>query len=316
LKGRHIRERTAFIYIHPLVHLLGIASPAQVFWEANALIPNIYRIKYVSFLTSVKSTQGLSLSEIEHIKSVQTNRNDLIIIPGVDLNKYVTRIVTESEKSGLRWLNDQRKLGLKICAIGSGTLLLAEAGILNSLKCTTHWKCYKHIYDHFPEINLLENKIFIKDNGIITSAGMSASIDTILSIIEDHHGPIFVSKLARELLIFVRRFGHESQNSYYLDYKTHFNPIVHKVQDVISSNLSKNFTNAKLADNVGTSERNMTRIFKNTLGISISEFKNKLRIELVRHLAYNKSLTRAQIAAECGFTTTKQLKRILRNVPQ
>ena len=149
-----------------------------------------------------------------------------------------------------------------------------------------------------------------KDQNIISSSGMSANIDSTLAIIEEDHGLVFASRLALELLIFIRRFGNENQQSYFLDYKTHFNPLIHHARNVISSNLRKNYTNAELAEITNTSERNLTRMFKKTLGFSITEFKNKLRIELATHLLHNKSLTIPQIAAECGFTDAKQLRRI------
>lgn len=304
------KKRNACFYIHPMAHLFGIAGPAQVFWEANALKPHLYRLKFVSFTDQITTAQGLGLSNLEDIGKVSLEKDDLVIIPGVNLKAYLDRPFSKGEKKGFSWIAEQYQSGVQICSIGSGSLILAESGLLNYKKCTSHWKCADYLKANYSKIKFVENKVFITDGRIMTSAGMSANVDTALFIVEEHHGPVFASKVARELLVFIRRFGHETQKSYYLDYKTHFNPLVHRIQNIISSNLSKNFTNAQLAEMVNTSERNLTRAFKKALGESISEFKNNLRIELASHLLHNKSLTISQIAAECGFNDTRQLKRI------
>ena len=93
-----------------------------------------------------------------------------------------------------------------------------------------------------------------------------------------------------------------------MDYKSHLNPVIHEI--IIYANLTENYTNAHLAELVNMSERNLTRIFKKELGISITEFKNNLRLELAKHLIYNKKLTVNQIAAQCGFANARQLHRI------
>ncbi|MGX1931231.1 GlxA family transcriptional regulator [Flagellimonas sp. 2504JD4-2] len=304
------KRRNVFFYLHPGTHLMGIAGPCQVFWEANALIPEIYQLYFISSESTILSAQGLALSNVLPYESVNPQVDDLIILPGVDLDAYLNNQLAINQDKWAKWIKRQDAKGTQFFSIGSGTLLLAETGILDGKECTTHWKCAEHLKTHYPKIKFVESKIFIKDQNIVTSAGMSSNIDSTLAIVEDDHGPVFTARLSLELLIFIRRLGNENQQSFYLDYKTHFNPLVHYTQNIISSNLKKNYTNSELAGLVNTSERNLTRIFKKTLGISITQFKNKLRIELAKHLVHNKSLTVSQIAAECGYASSRQLQRI------
>ncbi len=298
--------------MHTQNHLLGIAGPAQVFWEANALVPEVYKLHYVALSSTITTAQGLQVTNLTPLEEVQPGKNDIIIIPGVALNSYLIENDLTKPSDEAHWFRTQYARGVRFFSIGSGTLILAKSGILDGKYCTSHWKCTKYIKEGYPRIKFIESKIFIKDQNIISSAGMSSNIDTTLAIVEEDHGPLFTARLALELLVYMRRYGDENQQSIYLDYKTHFDPLIHKVQNIISANLSKNHTNAALAEMTNTSERNLTRTFKKTLGITITEYKNKLRMELAGHLLHNKGLTLSQIAAECGFSDPRQLQRVWR----
>ncbi len=298
--------------IHPDCHLIGVSSAAQIFWEANVLIPGIYDVHFVSVVPTILTPQGLSISNIELLSSVDVARGDLIIIPGISLEGYKKQNKKAPEVlTVFKWLREHFNSGIEFCSIGSGTLLLADARLLGGIKFTTHWKCYSYVDDFHKGLELIKDKIYIKDKNLTSSAGMSSTLDTVIGIIESHHGPIFASRLSQELLLNVRKLGDESQKSYYLDFYSHFNPLVHKAKEIIASNLSNNFSNEHIAEQIGTSERNLTRVFQATLGMTILEYKNKLRVKLIRHLIKNKNLSMRQIAEECGFSSDKQLKRLI-----
>lgn len=305
-------KRSVFMLIHPDCHLIGVSSAAQIFWEANVLIPGIYDVHFVSVVPSILTPQGLSISNIELISDIDVAKGDLIVIPGISLEGYKAQNKKAPEVLEVfRWLRENFNSGIEFCSIGSGTLLLADAQLLGGVQFTTHWKCYSYIDDHHKGLDLIKDKIYIRDKNLTSSAGMSSTLDTVISLIESHHGPIFASRLSQELLLNVRKLGDESQKSYYLDFYSHFNPLVHKAKEIIASNLSRNFSNEQIAEQIGTSERNLTRIFRATLGMTILEYKNKLRVKLVRHLVKNRHLSMTQIAEACGFSSDKQLKRLI-----
>ena len=297
--------------VYPGVHILDLAGPCQAFYEVNRMVRCDYQLRYVSFTDKIITEQGIELAALESIDRVDLAPKDILFVAGVDFKSYVDGSKLDRKTAG--WIRRQYERKVKICSICSGTLLLADAGILNGRKCTSHWKCVEYIKSKYAAVNVEENRIFVRDGSIYTSAGMTTGIDLALSLIEDLHGPIIASRVAREMVVYLRRTGADEQISQYLDYKTHFDPKIHKVQDIIANNLAANYSNVQLAEMVNMSERNLTRSFRKACGITIKEYKNQIRLELIRHLRHNRNLSTRQIASECGFKNPRQLYRILQS---
>jgi transcriptional regulator GlxA family with amidase domain len=162
----------------------------------------------------------------------------------------------------------------------------------------------------FPRAKVLENRLCVEDGQIITSAGMTSGIDLALSIVEQYCGPRQAAAVAREMVVYIRRDASQQQDSIYLDHRAHFNPGVHRVQDVLTSEPDRRHTLRALARLGNMSERNLTRVFRENTGISIGEYISKLRLELARALLADPFLTVEAIANRCGFQTARQLRRL------
>ncbi len=143
-----------------------------------------------------------------------------------------------------------------------------------------------------------------------TSAGVTSGIDLSLAIVEENWGPQVTSKVARELVVYIRRNSDHDQKSIYLDYRDHFNPNVHSVQDWLISNPGKKYTIDALADRFGLSERNLTRLFKNSTGITINQYATLIVLEHAKNLSQNPNNTIESAALQCGFHDGKQLRRL------
>lgn len=307
------KKCNVFIFVSQEVHLIGLAGPSQVFWEANQIVADLYTIRYFTHHTSINSAQKLGLQVSLKVEDINPKHNDLIVIPGFSLRSYLDHKIFFPD-SLKNWFRSQNKKGIRFFTIGSGTLFLASTGVLDGKYCTSHWKCSEIIKSKFPKVKYVEDKTYIKDQNVISSAGMSSNIDSTIAILEADHGPVFASRIALELLVYLRRLGPESQGNAHLGASQDFHPMVHNTQLIISSNLKRNHTNAELASLVKTSERHLTRLFKHVLGVTITDYKNKLRIEVATHLMANQSLSISQIAAECGYSDTRQLKRVWKKV--
>ncbi|MFV1882949.1 MAG: GlxA family transcriptional regulator [Balneola sp.] len=299
--------------LFPDVHLLDLSGSVQAFYEAKNLGNISYDIIFASVNSSVISEQGLSLSELQKPENVFLQENDFIIIPGTDFVKFLEGSINAEIEQVKEWIFKQYDKGVKIASICSGSLILAKLGLLHSKKCTTHWKCIDYLKDVFPEVKVESDKLFNYDQNIYTSAGMTSGIDMSLSIIEEEQGPIVSTKVARELVVYLRRQGASSQNSIYLDYHTHFNPLVHKVQNHIISNPSQNFSLTELAKIGNTSVRNLTREFKKATGSTVIDFKNNMKLELAKELINNPNYTIDSISEMCGFSAPRQLQRLWRD---
>lgn len=303
-------DRTVCFLVLPHVHLLDLSGPVQVFYEASRFGPGNYNIRYCGMRKQETSEQGLELAGLTPIDEMKLNEGDFIFVPGIDFAAFDKGAFKRDVSAMRPWLHQQSANSVNVASICSGSLILADAGLLNNRKATSHWKCIEFMRKRYPKINVQTDLLFVKDGNLFTSAGMTSGIDMALSIVEHHHGPIVAAKVAREIVVYMRRNHDDKQQTIYLDYKTHFDPAVHRVQDYIISHPAKNATLSELAAIANLSVRSLTRAFKKATGHTLIEFKNAVRIELVRTLLHSKDLTIDNIASRCGFNDARQLRRI------
>jgi transcriptional regulator GlxA family with amidase domain len=201
-------------------------------------------------------------------------------------------------------------VGAQVCSVCTGSFVLAEAGLLDGRRCTTHWKRLQEFQKKFPRAKVMSDRLFVQDGRIITSAGIASGIDMALDLIEQHHGPRMAAAVAREMVVYLRRDGHQRQESIYLDHRTHLHPGIHAVQDWFIANPSRPARLTELSAIAHMSPRNLTRVFRQATGISIHEYRTRLRLEQVRSLLNNPELTLEAIAERCGFAGARQLRRV------
>jgi transcriptional regulator GlxA family with amidase domain len=139
---------------------------------------------------------------------------------------------------------------------------------------------------------------------------MTSGIDMALFILEENYGPVLTSKVAREMVVFIRRAGGQSQESIYLDFRTHIHPAIHTVQDYILHHPAEKNSIEELAQMVNMSERNLTRLFKKHTGISIHDYKTRSRLAHAENLLKHPGYTIDYIAGQCGFKDGRQLRRL------
>ncbi|MBE9463863.1 GlxA family transcriptional regulator [Dyadobacter subterraneus] len=302
-----LAQQVIFV-IPPYVHVLDLSGPVQVFYEA-ADYGAPYQLRYCSFQNQVMSSSGLPMGSVQYFTELQPQRGDLIFIPGMDMH-YIRSEAFRAQQDFLDWLFAQHHKGVVICSVCTGAFILAQTGLLNGRKCTTHWKRVEELQKTYPQILAQHDRLFVSDGGVYTSAGITAGIDMALAILEEQHGPLFASKIARELVVYLRRGPEHSQKSVYLDYRNHMNVAVHQLQDWLIANLKTRFTLDVLAEVAGMSTRNLTRTFRKETGISIHEYTTLLRLELARTLKHNPGMTMEAIAEKCGFQDARQLRRI------
>jgi transcriptional regulator GlxA family with amidase domain len=133
-----------------------------------------------------------------------------------------------------------------------------------------------------------------------------------LDIVESLKGALFTHQVARGLVVYQRRSSTHQQKSIYLDYRNPVNRKIHEVQDLLMKNINEDTIVEKLASFVCMSPRNLTRVFKEKVGITIWEYLTKLRIENARTLLNDPGNTIEAIASACGFKSARQLQRILK----
>jgi len=304
-----VKEKKVIFLIPPKVHILDLAGPIEVFHKANEYGAN-YNLIFSSPIEDVISSSGLPIGKIEVFNNVKINKGDLVIVPGLDqsiLNKNELNSFCEKFCKHLHKLNSQ---GVIICAICSGAFIIAHAGLLDNKECTTNWRYIKKLGNMYPSLKIKSNCLFVKKDNIYTSAGATSGIDLSLSIVDEDHGPVFAAKVARALVVFIRRNGCDEQLSIYLDFRSHLNPGIHIVQSYIVNHADQKNNIESLSEIAAMSPRNLTRLFKKETGITIKEYSNKVKIELGKHLMNNPNMSIEAIANECGFSDPRQFQRL------
>jgi transcriptional regulator GlxA family with amidase domain len=287
----------------PEVEILDLAGPLQAFSEANAGRKR-YRIRLCAPQPRIASHQGLTLAGLDPLPD--DYENAIVVVPGMPY-----RATQKIERSVTRWLVDAARAGAHLASVCTGAFALGEAGLLDGRRCTTHWSRTGELARRYPRARVLEDRLYVTDGEITTSAGIASGIDMALAFIEQADGPIVAAEVAREMVVYLRRDGGHEQQSVYLDFRTHLHPGVHRVQDFIVQNPATRATLDELANIAGMSARSLTRMFRTATGISVHDFTTRVRVELAKTLMHDPGLTVEAVAQRCGFATARQLRRIL-----
>jgi transcriptional regulator GlxA family with amidase domain len=293
-------QRVIFLIL-PEVDILDLGGPLQVFHEANSCGAD-YELSFRSPTATTTTNQGLVLGSLEPLGEAVAG--DLVIVTGIPVDS-----LQRLDRNVLPWLRRAHAAGARLCSICTGAFALGEAGLLDGRQCTTHWKRTEQLQQRFPRARVITNRLFVEDRAITTSAGIASGIDLALSLVERQQGPRLAAEVAREMVVYLRRDASHKQESVYLDYRAHLEPGIHRVQDVLTSHPEQRRTLQELAGLANMSERNLTRVFRQTTGISIGDYVAKLRVELARTLLADPRLTLEAIAARCGFESARQLRR-------
>jgi transcriptional regulator GlxA family with amidase domain len=296
------RRRRVFFLIVPQVHVLDLSGPMQVFFEANGFGGD-YEIRSCAVEATIRSAQGLTFSALEPLPEIEPG--DTVLVPGL-----ASSTLDNLSHVPAAWLRGVEAAGGSLGSICSGAFVLGRAGLLDGRQCTTHWKVADLLQTLHPRARVIRDRLYVRDGSLITSAGITSGIDMALSMVEENHGPVLVSKVAREMVVYLRRSGESSQESVFLDHRTHIHPGIHKVQDWLLGHVSGKPTIESLANVAGMSPRNLTRVFRQATGITLKDYSTRIKLEVAASLLRNPGFTLDQIAAECGFRDARQLRRL------
>ncbi len=294
-----------FFYLNSGTHILDLAGAVQVFHEATNY-GNPYQIHYVSDNANQNSSANLGFANLTLFSEIEIQPDDILIVAGFrvsHLNKENTLLFD--------WLKQAVAIKAIVCSVCTGCFMLAEAGLLDSKECTTHWDFTDKLQKEYPKLKVLKNRLFVKTDNIYTSAGVTTGIDLALFLLEQRHGAKFSYQIARELVVYIRRDSSTPQDSIYLQNRQHVNSSIHEIQDWIIHHLDEKIKIEQLAERIYTSPRNLTRLFKTTTGITIGEYIESLRAEKALQLL-KENHKMDDVAHACGFQSTNQLRTILK----
>src|SRR6185369_9545280 len=179
--------------------------------------------------------------------------------------------------------------------------------LLDGKRATTHWALGPSFAQNFPATTLDIDRIFVRDGQTYTSAGITAGIDHALALIEEDHGRTFALRVARSLVVFLKRPGGQSQFSTHLQAQFSSVPAIRKAQEWALAHLSEDLSAKALAVRVGMSERNFRRLFVDELRETPREFVERIRLEEAKRQIEDTDLPDQTVATRCGFGTVSSL---------
>jgi transcriptional regulator GlxA family with amidase domain len=307
-----VQKYRVFFAVPPKVHLLDLCGPAHAFYEAKVLNPSI-EIFFISLKgnSEESSSPGLGINSLLDFRDFELGPADWLVIPGLESEIYFREGFYQTIQPFLDWVRVQAGNYAKVCSVCTGTFLLANAGVLDGKSCTTHWK-YREVFERLhPTAQLMADRLFVKDSNIYSSAGVASGIDLSLFLLEEVFGSLFAFKVAKEMVVFLRRMPNDPQLSVFLQFRNHLENRIHQVQDLMANHLDQQLSLEDLAEKVNTSPRNLSRLFKKTVGITLGEYRDKLRFEKAVQLLEGGEKVEV-IALTCGLKSSNQIRSLLR----
>jgi transcriptional regulator GlxA family with amidase domain len=270
-------------------------------------VPETYAIEFTAPMTRMRTSIGLELTGLGRLPR-EVEAGSLIVLPGLpsgalDFDAEATRRVTE-------WLQRIAHREVTLVCVCAGALLAGRAGLLSGRDCTTHHAHTEELRRIAPDARVHDNRIFVEDGRIYTSAGITAGIDLALHLIGQDLGPRVAAEVAREMVVYVRRAGADPALSPWFMHRNHLHPVVHRVQDAVTMNPAASWSAAKLARVGCTSPRHLARLFAEQAGCSPLDYVQRVRVTLARELLRQTDLGIERVAERSGFSSAAQLRRV------
>ncbi|MEL7538860.1 MAG: GlxA family transcriptional regulator [Pseudomonadota bacterium] len=302
-------QRIVFL-VFPYSTLLDLTGPLQVFEDANRVLPQTerYRISIVSPSGGAVATDTAMPAQTESADAVRDSSIDTLIVVGGNRAHELSRDPAVS--SLVASLAAQAN---RVAAVCTGAFFLAAAGLLNGRRAVTHWRAADLLAERYPEIRLERDPIFVQDDTIWTSAGVTAGIDLALALVAEDCGRQLALELARELVTFMARPGGQMQFSralseQMLDNAGSFDQLLYWIRENLTADLRVDM----LAERCNMSARTFARKFTMTFGEPPAKLVEKIRLEAAMALLVESRISLKSIALRCGLIDVERMRRAFR----
>ena len=291
-------HRVVAIVVHPGFQLLDAAGPTAAFEIAERLRPGSYRLALLApGGGEVESPSGMKLSaEPLHDRCLDT-----VAVSGGEIVRSVPAM-----QAIVAWL--KRTKARRIASVCSGAFLLAEAGLLDGRRATTHWASTERFGRRYPKIKVDPDRILVRDGHVWTSAGISAGIDLALALVEDDLGPEVARRTAQQLVVHHRRPGGQTQFSALVELGGRTGRFAELI-DWMREHLAEPLTIERLADRAAMSPRNFARVFTSETGTTPAKVVERLRLETARTALETSHASLDRIAESVGFGDPGRMRR-------
>lgn len=292
------------------VQLLDVSGPLDVFAEANAQAgTRVYQMQVVAVRRGpVTASSGARLLP------------DIVIEDdpaGARLPRFHTLLVAGAPHAGdapaeplvLDWLRHAAPAARRYGSVCSGAFLLAEAGLLDGRRVTTHWAAADVLAARFPKVSVDADVIHVRDGKLRTAAGVTAGMDLALALVEEDLGRDIALKVASQLVMFFKRPGGQGQFSRREAPAAANRSALQELQRWVAAHPAAAHDVPSLAARIGVSARHLSRLFQEEVGVTPANWVEAARVTAARQLLEEGNIVPKQVAVECGFSSVDTLRR-------
>lgn len=291
----------------PLVQLLDVTGPIQVFASANDYVLEAggrppYVLKVVTRDgAQVTASAGVKLST-SALPPVNAAVDTLMVAGGQGVGAAAADPVI------IEWVQARAKRARRIASVCTGAFLLAATGLLDGRRAATHWSYCDELARRFPRVRVESDPIFVRDGAVWSSAGVTAGIDLALALVEQDLGSTVALAVARYLVVFMKRPGGQAQFSTALSLQAADDQFG-ALHEWIDKHLGDPLPLSVLADQAGMSERSFSRHYAAATGVTPAHAIERLRVEAARRFLSESGLPLKRISQRCGFGSEETMRR-------
>jgi transcriptional regulator GlxA family with amidase domain len=295
----------------PNVQVLDVMGPLEVFSRASRWMrdqgmrqDHAYQVEIIGLKRGwFRTSSGLRLYADHGIADVRGGIDTLLIAGGLGVEQY------RSHKPLQRWIRGQSTRARRLASVCTGAFLLAEAGLLKGRRATTHWNHCSNLAHDFPEIRVEPDTIFVREGSVYTSAGVTAGMDLALALVEEDLGRDVALATARELVMFLKRPGGQTQFSAQLSAQLAEHEPLRDLQSYIVEHPGDDLSVPRLARRAAMSPRNFARVFTREVGTTPARFVTSVRVETARRLLEETSDPLESVCEKSGLGTPESMRR-------
>jgi len=302
--------RTVLVLVFDGVQSLDVTGPLEVFAGANSWQDRRpghaagagYDLRTASLGgNTVTTSSGLRLLPDQDLREIG-HAPDMLIVPGGEGTR-------QPDPELVAWLRAHGRQARRLVSVCTGAFLLAEAGLLTGRRVTTHWAYCGALAARFPDLDVDQDPIFVRDGNVATSAGVTAGMDLALALVEDDLGRDAALDVARNLVVFLRRPGNQAQFSTQLAAQVANREPLREVQHWIADHPAADLSVRALARRASLSPRQFARAFAAEVGMPPGRYVDRIRLEAARRQLEDTTAGVEQTARSCGYGTPEAMRR-------
>jgi len=299
--------RVVELLAFPLVQLLDVTGPFQVFASANDLVLEAggrppYDLRVVARSgAQVTASSGLKLSTAP-LSRASAAVDTLMVAGGQGVE------AAAADPAVIEWVQARARRARRIASVCTGAFLLAATGLLDGRRAATHWSYCAELARRFPKVRVESDPIFLRDGPVWSSAGVTAGIDLALALVEEDLGSSLALAVARYLVVFMKRPGGQAQFSTVLSLQAADDEFG-ALHEWINNHLADDLPLPVLADRARMSERSFSRHYAEATGLTPARAIERLRVEAARRLLSESGLPVKRICQRCGFGSEETMRR-------